>query len=94
MAPSLRRSARWIFAGIQPQITGDLFAASKRVIGPMARTKASEVTGPIPGWVIKSTASGRRWACSKTARSNSAIAGFELVEQFQKFFAPSAGPRR
>ena len=65
----------------------------KRVIGPMARTKASDVTGPIPGWVIKQ----HRIFAALGFFQNRAIqlrdSGLELVEQFQKFFAPPAGPR-
>jgi len=74
------------------QITGDLFAASKTSDRTDGQTKASESPDRFPDGHQEH----RIWPALGLFQ-NRAIqlrdSRFELVEQFQKFFAPSAGPR-
>src|SRR5882762_4585765 len=53
----------------------------------MVSTNANLVTGPMPGWVIKRTASLQN--CTIQLRDRR----IDLVERLQKFFAPPASPR-
>src|SRR5260370_35110814 len=57
----------------------------------MASTNASEVTGPMPGWVIKRTASSA-FGFFQNRAVQLCDRRIELIEQLQKFFAPAAGP--
>ena len=88
--PSLRRPPLDSSLGFVPD-NSRLSAASKTVTFPMARTNAREVTGQCQD----GSSTNRVFAALgffHTARSSSAIPWFELLEQFQKFFVPSAGP--
>jgi len=92
--PESAPSAAGFLARIQSQITDDLSAASKSSDRTDGQNKGQRCYRTDAGMGHQQHRIFRRLASSITARSNSAITGFQMVEQFQKFFPPPAGPRR